>query len=241
MDKEFILAEIKRTADANGGKALGYARFRQDTGIKQYEWGKYWASWSDAVREAGLAPNELQSAYDQTKLLDDFANLAREVGGIPSPGQLRVRSHGDPSFPNKNTFGVRFSSKADLVKQVAEHCRNNGMADVAAMCDQYLARKKPAEKTTDEPSAKAFVSGYVYLMRSGKFHKIGRTNASGRRERELAIQLPDKATTVHVISTDDPAGIEAYWHRRFAEKRKNGEWFDLDAADVAAFKRRKFM
>ncbi len=35
MDKAHIIAEIKRTAAANGGMALGRERFFHETGIKQ--------------------------------------------------------------------------------------------------------------------------------------------------------------------------------------------------------------
>jgi hypothetical protein len=59
------------------------------------------------------------------------------------------------------------------------------------------------------------------MIRSGKFYKVGKTNAAGRRERELAIQLPERTSTVHIIKTDDPAGIEAYWHKRFEAKRRH--------------------
>lgn len=81
--------------------------------------------------------------------------------------------------------------------------------------------------------------GYVYLIKSGKFHKIGRTNSPGRRGYEVALQLPEEIKPVHLIKTDDPVGVEAYWHERFKEKRKKGEFFELSADDVRAFKRWK--
>jgi hypothetical protein len=64
MTREFILKEIKRTAEANGGRALERQRFIQETGINEYNWkGKIWARWGDAVREAGYSPGELRTAF----------------------------------------------------------------------------------------------------------------------------------------------------------------------------------
>jgi len=78
-------------------------------------------------------------------------------------------------------------------------------------------------------------------MKSGEYYKIGHSSAPGRREYELGSHRPEGIKTVHTIKTDDPEGIEAYWHNRFREKRKRGEWFHLTRGDVQAFKRRKLM
>src|SRR5262249_53016088 len=112
--------------------------------------------------------------------------------------------------------------------------------DVASICKEFIA-VTPAETIAPATDAPALDTGFVYLMRSGNRYKIGATTDLARRSQAIAVQMPDPTLTVHVIRTDDAFGIEAYWHRRFAAKRTNGEWFNLDRADVAAFRRRKTM
>jgi hypothetical protein len=241
MNKHHILSEIKRTAGENGGVPLGIDRFSQETGIKYHDWfGKYWARWGDAVKEAGFAPNKLTEGYDEDLLLGKYASLIRELGRIPVRGEIGLKRRADASFPSEKTFR-RFGSKPQLLSKVREYCsKQSDFDDILAFCKTITPATD--DETVPEKVRDPGASGAVYLMKSGRHYKIGKTNAIGRREYELGIQLPTRAKTVHVIKAlDDPSGIEAYWHTRFAAKRANGEWFELDSADVQAFKRRRVM
>lgn len=239
--KAHILTEIARTAKANGGVPLGRQRFYAETGIKETDWlGKHWARWGDAIREAGLTPNTLNVGYGEEHLLERLASLAKEIGRFPERTEIQLRARRDKGFPNAKTF-QRLGSKKALAEKLATSCKSRpGYDDVFSFCLPVVGTV-PADSGADSSSRAEETLGYVYLFKSGRFYKIGRTNAAGRRERELAIQLPERASNVHSIKTDDPVGIEDYWHRRFGDRRKNGEWFELTAKDVAAFKRRKFM
>lgn len=237
MTKEHIMEEIKRTAKANEGLPLGRMRFFKETGIKESDWiGKFWIRWSDAVQEAGFEPNEKQGAFEEHTLLERLIELVRDIGHFPVAAELRMKAHKDHTFPNPKTFR-RFGRKAQMIARIRQYCEGrSGYEDVFALCPLVSNRE-----TDSEPEKQVEQFGFVYLLKSGRYYKIGHSNAVGRRERELAILLPDPTNTVHSIKTDDPAGIEDYWHKRFAAKRKNGEWFELEPSDVKAFRRRTFM
>jgi hypothetical protein len=116
MNKAHILQEIQRTAAINGGTPLGSRRFTAETGIREADWlGKFWARWSDALREAGFAPNQLQGAYDTTELLEKYARLAQELGRLPTANDLRLKDRVDPDYPNQKVF-ERLGTKASPLK-----------------------------------------------------------------------------------------------------------------------------
>jgi hypothetical protein len=231
--KQEILDEIKRTAKENGGKPLGVARFENETGIKPHDWEKHWPRFGDANREAGFEPNQFQGAHADEFLIRKLIGLIQNLSKYPTYRDIQVGRGSDPELPDKTIF-QRLGSKQTIAFKVLEYCKaKGGYDDVIEKCSAVLMES--GAKEADETNADTV--GEVYLAKSGRYYKIGKTNDTVRRGSELRIQLPEKIELVHAIKTDDPSGIEAYWHERFKTTRKGGEWFDLTSRDVKAFKR----
>lgn len=189
------------------------------------------------MAEAGLDPNAFNSAHDSEWVLECFAEETRRLGHFPSIAEIQFRRRDLPTFPSESAVRNR-GGRAMFIRELAEFCERRGQFDdvletILPELSEDLADVQPEEGTTRR--------GYVYLIKAGRHYKIGRTDSLARREKEIGLQLPEPAERLHAIRTDDAAGIEHYWHRRFANKRRNGEWFELSMSDVRAFQSRNSM
>jgi|SRR5665213_343871 len=233
--REQILIKIRELAKANGGQPPGRRSFTSETGIPESAWfGVYWARWGDALTEAGFTPNLKNEKFDEQFVLAKLAKVCRHYGKVPVPMEMRLYKKIDADFPNYKTFLTSFGGKDGLVRRLREWASNNeGYEDIVAMVgDEAVSPESKNISNTPE--------GFVYLIHSGAHYKIGRSDEIERRVKEIRVALPEAAKLLHTIRTDDPSGIEAYWLKRFADRRANGEWFKLRPSDVAAFKRRKY-
>jgi hypothetical protein len=238
IDKAHILSEIKRTAVANGGQALGSRKFEDETGVKENDWrGRHWVKWSDAITEAGLTPNIFTQSYDDDYRFARLADLVAELDRMPKWAELRMKANADKGFPSDKTWGAI----GLLPVALAKYCSSRPeLAHVLAICERAI----PLQRLAEEASSSALTNvslnfGYCYLLKHGKEYKIGASSNVEERFGRIATQMPQTITNVHTIKTDDPFGVEKYWHLRFEAKRLKGEWFSLSAEDVRAFKRWK--
>ena len=92
------------------------------------------------------------------------------------------------------------------------------------------------EKPKKQSPGKIPKAGFVYLIKGGKFYKIGLTTGKlPVRHKQIGAKLPFKSEIVHAIVTSDVEGLERHWHNHFAHKRGEGEWFNLSIEDVMEF------
>jgi len=237
MEKDHILKEIKRTAQENRDKPLGLVRFKKETGISQEDWcGKYWTKWSEALIEAGYKPNPFTPPHDKGWLINQLILCIRELRRFPTTAELMLKRFRDEEFPSHITFRKRFGNKAKLVQTVINFCINKKeLSDVLEICRSTRVSQDSENLETSVKESNVQY-GFVYLTKSGRFYKIGKADLVEKRNYEIGLKLPEEPELIHKIKTDDPFGVEAYWHKRFEVKRKKGEWFELGSKDVQAFK-----
>ena len=233
--KQDILNAIRQTAQENGGQPLGEKSFAKETGINAYDWKKFWARFGDAQKEAGFTPNTLTKGYTDEFIVGKMIGLIRKLGRFPMHGDLRIEKNNDPDFPSNSSLFSTKEEKRQLAQKISSWCEGKkDYQDIVEFCAPVLSEIMSTEKLNVDSKT---VVGAVYLFKHDKHYKIGKTFDTVRRGNELKIQLPKNLDLIHEIKTDDPSGVEAYWHKRFESKRMNGEWFDLNSADLKAFKR----
>ena len=236
--RETIIAEIRRIAAANGGKPPGKSAFQTHTGISESKWaGVYWSKWSDALADAGFAPNQWRQRLDTYELVKRFASVTLTVGHVPTIRELKLLRRTDPSIPSPGIIKEHFGDRDGVIVALKElSLRGDEYASLQRLLPEI---RRNNQRRNVQPNV-VERDGFVYLIKWEQRYKIGRSDDPNRALREIRAQLPTPAAIIHTIQTDDPVGIEAYWHQRFADRRLRGEWFDLSAADVKAFQRRKF-
>lgn len=238
--KNEILAQIRQLAKVAGGIPPGQRKFAAETGIKEHVWrGKIWLNWTDALAEAGHSGLEWQTAYSDDHLLTKVAELATKIGRFPTQTEIQFESANNANFPSHQPFKSRWSMPK-LAEALADHATKAGLDSVAGWAIAYLS-KKPHAASSPKPNDKETAKGHVYMQQVDKKFRIGKTNSLVGRYRQVQLETPHQVEYVHTILTDDPDGVEKYWHRRFEPLRLqiSGDWFALKPSDIAAFKRWK--
>jgi Meiotically Up-regulated Gene 113 (MUG113) protein len=236
MTKDAILNLLRDIADAEGGD-VSLRRFLALSGLKEKQVvGAHWPTWNEAKREAGLGTVAfVRPRINEESVLPVVAELLAKLGRWPTEAELRLAKRQDNRLPSVKV-SRRLERDREFLKDLRAYCETK--PHLSAVVGLVTARSR---HTREEDAIRVSTVGHVYMMRSGRRYKIGHTSSPSRRHREVRLDLPERTDLVHSIETDDPKGIEAYWHERFATKRiRDTEFFDFSSADVSAFKKRRF-
>ncbi len=240
VTKNEIIALIRKLANDTGGVPPGQKKFATDTGIKHHLWrGKIWLNWTDALAEAGFESLEWTAAFSDEFLLSKASELAKKLGHFPSYTEIKFEGFNNANFPSSGPFKNRWSM-SELAEAIMKYAELDNNHELFGYAREYLAGK-PNKNATIAEVESGSAKGHVYMQKIGDKFRIGQTNSIVGRYRQVQMETPTQVEYVHTILTDDPMGVERYWHRRFEALKLpiKGDWFALKASDIAAFKRWK--
>lgn len=134
----------------------------------------------------------------------------------------------DLEFPVMNKVNKNF-------KEVIEY-------ETPERYEVYEKAKKILEKRQkNKPKVKKNIKkhrGVVYLLKikDKKQYKIGVSTKFKSRYDKLSTLMPFELITINKIKSNDIYALEEKLHKKFSDKRINGEWFELEKKDVKYIK-----
>lgn len=94
-----------------------------------------------------------------------------------------------------------------------------------------------SQQTKDKADKRInYRKGYIYLLRAiapHNYYKIGLSKDPATRIESMGVKLPFPIEPIHTFPTNDMYRTEKALHEKYADKRVNGEWFELSPEDVA--------
>lgn len=85
------------------------------------------------------------------------------------------------------------------------------------------------------------MTGSVYFITyDNKYYKIGKAKQLKDRLKVFSVEMPGNIEVFHVINSEDMWLTEKLFHDYYADKRVNGEWFNLSVEDLNYIKNGKY-
>ena len=99
--------------------------------------------------------------------------------------------------------------------------------------EKRIAKTKGIRWTWEEERKRI---GHIYIIHSlddaSRFYKIGMTEGNKQRPRQVMSSLPFACELWAYFKVGCVHSVERFLHARFAQKRRKGEWFELDEDDL---------
>lgn len=193
------------------------------------------------------------AAYDEAEqtgllrwlgVIKDITGTLFHIEWQPSSAQIWVDSGTGRGYWKKGAFGFASNKVADygLHELWVQHFNDLELRDSAAMATRPkgLARARSSSIATERLNPIEIIgeattgakAGVVYVLKSAYGYKVGRTRNVPARMRTFGVHLPFVYTIPLCAWFDDCHAAERHYHDTFADKRINGEWFDLAEDDI---------
>lgn len=172
------------------------------------------------------------------------AGVMRDVDWRPTSAQIWVDTSKGRSYWEGGAFGFAQKKNADygLHHLWGEHFDGLILRETGAVENlPKHPKQRPSRRVSPERLNPIEVigeptngekAGVVYLLKSAYGYKVGRTRNVPARMRAFGVHLPFIYTIPLCSWFADCHAAERRYHAMFAEKRINGEWFDLGEDDI---------